>query len=68
MTLDNLCSIDGFAEKSSKDLLTSLKNKFTIIDELTTLGTKPILPTEQTSKLSGKAFVLLVLYLKKEAL
>ncbi|MBG07946.1 MAG: hypothetical protein CME68_04260 [Halobacteriovoraceae bacterium] len=58
MTLENLCSIDGFAEKSSKDLLTSLKDKFDIIDELISLGLSPILPTQQKSKLSGKTICI----------
>ena len=58
MTLENLCSIDGFAEKSSKDLLTSLKDRFAIIDELTSLGLRPILPTETTSKLSGRTICI----------
>ena len=61
MTLENLCSIDGFAEKSSKDLLYSLRGKFSTIDELIGLGLKPILPNgpkKEVSQLNGQSICI----------
>lgn len=55
ITLDELMAIDGFAEKSATDLITSLKQKKPLVDELLLLGFSFIAPIEKVeSDLTGK--------------
>jgi DNA ligase (NAD+) len=54
LTIEDLIKIDSFAEKSAQDFLTSLQEKYEIIDELLGLGfviaEKEITKTEFTGK------------------
>ncbi len=55
LTVEKLCHIEGFAEKSAEDFLSSLKEKFILIDELIDLGFKFEAPKEIIqSELTGK--------------
>jgi len=54
LTVDKLMEIESFAEKSSQDFLSSLTEKFPLIDELTTLGFKFTKVVEVSTPLSGK--------------
>jgi DNA ligase (NAD+) len=58
MSFEELCSIESFAEKSSKELLHSLNSKWEILDELISLGFQLESPKELNSKIAGKTFCI----------
>jgi DNA ligase (NAD+) len=58
MSFEELCSIEGFAEKSSKELLHSLNSKWKILDELISLGFQLESPKELNSEIAGKTFCI----------
>ncbi len=58
LSLEDLMSIESFAEKSSKDFLFSLQGKNEIIKELLYLGMKFIPPRQDSQILQGKSFCI----------
>jgi DNA ligase (NAD+) len=54
LTAEKLMNIESFAEKSSQDFLSSLQEKFPLIDELTELGFKFTKVAEANTPISGK--------------
>ncbi|MDC0255066.1 NAD-dependent DNA ligase LigA [Bacteriovoracales bacterium] len=58
MTHEDLCAIEGFAEKSSTELLNSLNSKWDILDELISLGLELESPKELKSKMAGKTICI----------
>lgn len=61
---EHIMEIDGFAEKSAKQIVAGLADKSTMIDELLAVGVKPEEPTRSSTAsseatvLSGKTFVI----------
>lgn len=53
LTLEQLMSIESFAEKSATEFLTSLREKFDLIDELIDLGFEISSPETRETKVSG---------------
>lgn len=53
LTIEDLVSIEGFAEKSSTDFYQSLKSKYKVIDQLLALGFKFEKKKMASDKLSG---------------
>ena len=53
LTLEQLITIDSFAEKSAKDFLSSLKEKQSLINELIALGFKFIEEKRRETSISG---------------
>ncbi len=53
LTLEQLMSIESFAEKSATEFLTSLREKFNLIDELIDLGFVLTSPETRETKVSG---------------
>ena len=54
LSLEQLMSIEGFAEKSAMDFLTSLKEKHELIDELVDLGFEFTVEETRETKITGQ--------------
>ncbi|MGZ3790645.1 MAG: BRCT domain-containing protein, partial [Bacteriovorax sp.] len=54
LSLEQLMSIESFAEKSATEFLASLREKFGLIDELIDLGFEFTSPETRETKITGK--------------
>jgi DNA ligase (NAD+) len=54
LTFESLIQVDSFAEKSAKDFLSSLQDKFPLIDELLELGFKITVDEKKETEVTGK--------------
>ena len=67
VTEEDICQVESFAEKSSKEFVSSLSSKWSLVDELVVLGVKPRSPESKGSRLLGKKLVITGALLKKRS-